>query len=163
LTSQGLEALDRAEYAQAERLLQSALREAEKRGRQSIQVAASLNNLAVLYEARNELARAEGLYRQTLAIQEKLLGPTHPAVALGLGTLAALHWRRGQAAQAESLYRRALAAQERALGSMHPRLATTLDQLATVLRQTGRESEAAGLEARAQGIRTRYADDGSDP
>jgi tetratricopeptide (TPR) repeat protein len=163
LTSEGTQALERGEYARAEQLLLSALGEAEGSGRRDIRLAASLNNLAVLYEARNELGRAEGLYRQALAIQEQLLGPTHPAVALGLGTLAELQRRRGQYAQAEPLFRRALAAQEQALGSMHPSLARTLDRLAALLRQTGREGEAAGLEARAQDIRARYTEDGSGP
>jgi tetratricopeptide (TPR) repeat protein len=156
LTSEGQSALERGEYARAEQLLLAALHEADESGRGTIRQAASLNNLAVLYEARNELARAEVLYRQALAIQEQLLGPTHPAFALGLGTLADLERRRGQFAQAEPLFRRALAVQERALGPTHPTLARTLDRLAMLLRQTGRDAEAAELEARAQEIRARY-------
>ena len=156
LTSEGQSALERGEYARAEQLLLAALHEADESGPGTIRQAASLNNLAVLYEAQNELARAEGLYQRALSIQEQLLGPTHPAFALGLATLADVERRRGQFVQAELRFRRALAAQERGLGTMHPALARTLDRLATLLRQTGRDAEAASLEGRAQEIRARY-------
>jgi tetratricopeptide (TPR) repeat protein len=158
LTSEGQSALERGEYARAEQLLLSALQEAEESGRATIRLAASLKNLGVLYETWNELERAGELYRRALAIQEQLLGPTHPAFALSLATLADLERRRGRFAQAEPLFRQAVAAQEQALGSMHPTLARTLERQATLLRQTGREVEAAGLEARAREIRARYAE-----
>ena len=41
-------------------------------------VAASLNNLAVLYESQGRYAEAEPLYKKSLAIVEKALGPEHP-------------------------------------------------------------------------------------
>ena len=40
--------------------------------------AASLNNLAALYYAMGDYAKAEPLYRRALAIYEKALGPEHP-------------------------------------------------------------------------------------
>ena len=44
-------------------------------------VAATLNNLAVVYTAQGRYADAEGLYKRALAIKEKALGADHPAVA----------------------------------------------------------------------------------
>jgi len=41
-------------------------------------VAASLNNLAVLYRAQGRNNDAEPLLRRALAIREKILGPTPP-------------------------------------------------------------------------------------
>ena len=41
-------------------------------------MATSLNNLAVLYEDMGRYAEAEPLYRRSLEIREKRLGPTTP-------------------------------------------------------------------------------------
>ncbi len=43
--------------------------------------AGSLNNLAVLYRAMGDYAKAEPLYRRALAIREKALGKEHPDTA----------------------------------------------------------------------------------
>jgi tetratricopeptide (TPR) repeat protein len=53
-------------------------------------VAASLKNLAELYEAQGHYADAEPLYKRSLAIREKALGPDHPDVATALNNLAGL-------------------------------------------------------------------------
>src|SRR5262245_41889069 len=41
-------------------------------------VAATLNNLAIVYYSKEELDKAESLYQRTLKIREKVLGPDHP-------------------------------------------------------------------------------------
>ena len=48
--------------------------------RQHPEVAKTLNNLAVVYR-QGKYADAEGLYKRALAIKEKALGASHPAVA----------------------------------------------------------------------------------
>ncbi len=53
-------------------------------------VAIFMNNLAELYRALGDYAKAEPLYKRSLAIYEKVLGPEHPQEALGLNNLAAL-------------------------------------------------------------------------
>jgi hypothetical protein len=70
-------------------------------------VVSLLNNLGGLFSAQGRLAEAEPLYRRSLAIREKVLGPEHPDVATALNNLAFLalkqrdwgeaaeHWRRG--------------------------------------------------------------------
>jgi tetratricopeptide (TPR) repeat protein len=57
-------------------------------------VAASLNNLAELYRAQGQYAQAEPLYKRSLAIVEKALGPDHPNVATSLNNLALLYKTR---------------------------------------------------------------------
>ena len=79
-------------------------------------VAASLNNLAGLYDAQGRYAEAEPLYERALAIWEKALGPEHPDVATSLNNLAELYRDQGRYAEAEPLYERALAIREKALG-----------------------------------------------
>ena len=53
-------------------------------------VATSLDNLAVLYDAQGKYAEAEPLHQRSLAIWEKALGPEHPDVAQSLENYAGL-------------------------------------------------------------------------
>ena len=69
----------------------------------------SLNNLAALYDKQGRYADAEPLYKRSLAIQEKALGPDHPDVATSLNNLAVLYQEQGRYADAEPLYKRSLA------------------------------------------------------
>lgn len=56
----------------------------------NIQVAATLNNLAVLYGKRGKYKDAEPLCKRALEIREKVLGKDHPDVAKQLNNLALL-------------------------------------------------------------------------
>ncbi len=98
-------------------------------------------------------AQAEPLYKRSLAIWEKALGPEHPHVAASLGNLAGLYQAQGKYAKAEPLYKRSLAIDEKALGPEHPYVAQSLENYADLLRETGRGAEAAKMEARAKAIR----------
>jgi tetratricopeptide (TPR) repeat protein len=79
-------------------------------------VAASLNNLAELYQAQGRYAEDEPLYKRSLAIKEKAFGPDHPDVALSLNNLAELYRAQGRYAEAEPLYKRSLAIWEKSQG-----------------------------------------------
>ncbi len=68
-----------------------------------------LNNLALLYKAQGRYAEAEPLYKRSLAIDEKALGPEHPAVATSLENYAALLRKTGRGAEAENKEARAKA------------------------------------------------------
>jgi tetratricopeptide (TPR) repeat protein len=70
-------------------------------------VAASLNNLGLLYRTEGHYAQAEPLYKRPLTITEKALGPNHPAVATGLENLAVLYRATKRDAQALELEKRA--------------------------------------------------------
>jgi Tetratricopeptide repeat len=59
-------------------------------------VANSLNSLAVLLGATNQLAEAEPLYRRALAICEASLGPDHPNTVTVRGNLAGLEAALGK-------------------------------------------------------------------
>src|SRR6266849_196525 len=81
----------RGEYSSAITLYKRAIESQKKAlGPEDVEVAASLNNLAVLYQDESLYTEAEPLYRDSLAIWAK-----HPGegiqVALCLNNLAALH------------------------------------------------------------------------
>ena len=105
----GTKAYQQGRYAESEKLLLFALKEAEKFGEQDPRLATSLNNLAALYQAQGKYAEAEPLSRRALAIWEKVLGPDHPNVATALGNYAKLLRKTNRKAEAAKLEARAQA------------------------------------------------------
>ena len=66
----------------------------------------SLNNLAELFRTQGRYSEAEPLYKRSLAIREKALGPVHPSVGTSLNNLAALAYHQNDWAVAVSYLRR---------------------------------------------------------
>lgn len=115
---------------------------------QSMNVTA-LNDEALSLESKGDLAAAELLFRQAVAIAEKSLGPNHPDTAGSLNNLASLLESKGDYAAAEPLYGRALAIVETTLGPGDPRTAAALDNLAGLLEAEGNYAAAEPLYRRA--------------
>ena len=84
----GDQAYQQGNYTEAEKQLVAAVKEAEGLGPQDPRLATSLNNLGLVYDAQGRYAEAEPLYKRSLAIWEKALGPEHPDVAMSLGEAA---------------------------------------------------------------------------
>ena len=101
------QAYQQAEYAEAEKQLEAALKEAEAFGLDDVRLATSLNNLAALYHAQGKYAEAEPLYQRALAIWEKALGPDHPNVAVSLENYASLLCNTNRDAEAAQIEARA--------------------------------------------------------
>ena len=70
-------------------------------------VAISLNNLAGLYQHQGNYAKAEPLYKRSLAIFETALGHDHLNVATSLENLAGLYRATQRTVEAEVLEQRA--------------------------------------------------------
>jgi hypothetical protein len=68
-----------------------------------------LSNLARVYQLQGRYNEAEPLYRRTLAINEKILGPNHPRLALSLNSYADLLRKTGRKREAARLEKRARA------------------------------------------------------
>ncbi|CAN0535323.1 unnamed protein product, partial [Laminaria digitata] len=90
--------------------------------------------------AQGNYAEAGPLYKRSLAIDEKALGPEHPNVATSLNNLAGLFETQGNYAEAGPLYKRSLAIDEKALGPEHPSVARSLNNLAVLFRAQVRTS-----------------------
>jgi|KBSSwiStaDraftv2_1062776.scaffolds.fasta_scaffold05334_2 CHAT domain-containing protein/tetratricopeptide (TPR) repeat protein len=109
-----------------------------------------LRNEAGFHQERGELAEAERLYRQALAVDEKKRGADDPGIVRSLSSLADFYRRRGQLAEAEALMKRALAIREKSNGSMENiATAQALGELAEVYLAQGRHNEAEPLLKRA--------------
>jgi tetratricopeptide (TPR) repeat protein len=141
-------------YAVAEKPLRRSLIINEKiLGPDHPHVAASLNNLALLYKVQGKYAEAEPLYKRSLAIKEKALGPDHPHVATSLNNLAGLYYAQGKYEEVELLYKRSMAIFEKVLGPDHPDVAASLNNLAGLYDAQGKYAEAEPLYKRSLAIR----------
>ncbi len=147
----GHEAYERGDYAEAERQWTVALELAQDFEPQDGRRDGSRNDLAMLYRAQARYAEAEALYKRSLTIWEKALGPEDPTVAQRLNKLAELYGDQGKYAEAEQLVTRALRIDE-AQGPEHPHVATGLNNLAELYRAQGRYVDAEPLYKRAVAI-----------
>lgn len=94
----------------------------------------SLRNPGPFYYHRGQLDLAEPLYRKSLEMREKILGPEHPDVAHSLNRLAGLLRKRHKDSQAVPLLKRSLAMYEKALGPASLESAATRTNLAALYR-----------------------------
>ena len=70
--------------------------------------------------SKGKVDQAEPLFRRSLAIHEKALGPDHPDTAAALNNLAVLYDEQGKYGKAEPLYQRSLAILEENSWSRSP-------------------------------------------
>ncbi len=105
----GWKAYQEGRYAEAEKFLLAASKEAKHFGEQDPRLALSLTHLALLYQAQGKYAEAEPLYQRSLAIIEKALGPQHPNVATSLENYAVLLRKTERNVEADRLEKRARA------------------------------------------------------
>ncbi|XP_014392860.1 PREDICTED: kinesin light chain 3 [Myotis brandtii] len=137
---------DQNKYKEATDLLHDALQIREQTlGPEHPAVAATLNNLAVLYGKRGRYREAEPLCQRALEIREKVLGADHPDVAKQLNNLALLCQNQGKFEEVERHYARALSIYE-ALGGPHdPNVAKTKNNLASAYLKQNKYQQAEEL------------------
>ncbi len=87
-------------YDEAVLVARRALALAERKGKDSLEVAAALETLASVYEAQNKYAEAEPLLRRSLAIRQK--APGAPGVATTRERLAVAYEKQGKAEAAQA-------------------------------------------------------------
>ncbi len=121
----------------------------KNQGSEHPDTARSLNNLAVLYQAKGDYDSAEPLYKRALSIREKVLGKAHPDTATSLNNLAYFYNAKGDYDSAEPLYKRALEITEKVLGQAHPDTARSLNNLALLHKAKGDYDSAEPLYKRA--------------
>jgi tetratricopeptide (TPR) repeat protein len=125
--------------------------------------AAAVNDLGLLLRDQGEYDESERLLRESLAMEQRLVGDKHPAMALALNNLALVLWRKGDLKEAESTYRQALAMQRELLGEVHPDVANTLNNLAFVLYDSGDARGALQTEGESLAIyRKLFSEDNPD-
>lgn len=128
----------------------TALRELRKaHGPVHPEVAAALNNLAMLCHCKGERARPEKLYLRALRMKEHLFGADHPEVALTANNLGLFYKRQGRLREACQSYERALRIFERSFGPADENVAAVLENLAHVWQALAEQAQqrAARIES----------------
>ncbi|MGH2415019.1 MAG: tetratricopeptide repeat protein, partial [Microcystaceae cyanobacterium] len=108
-------------YAMAQPLYKQCVSVVEFRlGKEHLDYAISLNNLANIHEILGDYKKAETLYEQALELIKKVLGEEHPDYATSLSSLANIYYSQGRYEEAEPLWKQALELIKRVLGEEHP-------------------------------------------
>jgi tetratricopeptide (TPR) repeat protein len=121
LSMHAQEAVDRADYYEAQALFQQALTIFERTlGPEDLRIVGLLSNLANASRARGDLGRAELLYRRLTYLMEQAFGPSHVLVGEALASEAEVVAGQEHYGQAKGLYERALSIYEAKLGTDDP-------------------------------------------
>ena len=125
--------------------------------------ASDLNERAIKLGNAGRYSEAEPLYKQSLAIREKVLGPNHPDVAATLNGLAELYRALGRYTDAEPLYKRSLAIREKSLGPDRSEVAESLNNLGLLYDAQARYADAEPLFKRSLVVKEKvFGPDHSD-
>ncbi len=130
LMTQGEDALRKGDMKTAEPLLDKALVEAEKIGKDDRRVASTLNDLAVVASSKKDFAKAVEYSKRSLAIEDKLYGGEHVDVAYDLNNTGAFLDANKQHEEATPILERALKMRKKLLGEKDSLTAVTSINLA---------------------------------
>jgi serine/threonine-protein kinase len=130
--------------AAAEPLVSEALQLQRQNGdTETIDYAKGLTNQAAILHSKGELEQAESIYRQALALKQRIHAPPRD-IAVSLNDLGILAQARGNFSAAETYYKDSLAIRRKLAGGLlDPDVALCLNNLATVLQDRG---DLAGAE-----------------
>jgi CHAT domain-containing protein len=118
-----------------------------------LEVARTLNDLAISLSDSGKPTEAEPLFRQALAIRLKVLGEDHLHTAQSYVNEAANLAVQGKHAEAEPLFRLALAIHQKVLGEDHLDTAQSYHNVASILTSQDKHAEAEMLDRHALAIR----------
>ncbi len=93
-------------------------------------------------QIKGQYAEAEAMFRQTLQLQETVLGKEHPDTLGSMNNLALSLRNQGKYIEAEAIHRQTLQLQETVLGKDHPDTLRSIYNLAILLNQQGKYIEA---------------------
>jgi tetratricopeptide (TPR) repeat protein len=137
----------------AEKLLEEAVKEGERLGRDDPRLGLSLAQLAWLRMQEKKPAEAAELAGRALTLFDKPSDRDTPEEARALNVLARLAQEQKKNAEAEALYKRALAVEEKVSGREHAGVAQLLSNLGVLYQSQGRYEEAESAFQRALAIR----------
>jgi serine/threonine protein kinase/tetratricopeptide (TPR) repeat protein len=141
-------------YDKAIELVQAGLEIRERQpGQDSLEVAASLDNLGELKLDKGDFPAAEELIQKGYEIRRKILGAENIDVAESLNNLGSLSYSEGEWVKSENLFREALDIQRKVLGGEHLSVADSLNNLAMALKEQDKYAEAMPLYEEALSIR----------
>lgn len=154
ITNKGIVLKELGQASEAESLLLRSLREREAVvGESTLELGATLNALATLYEDQGRFRDALVLEQRALALAEKFLPPSHPQIAGTLQNMGSIEESQGRLDAAEQFYRRSAKMLEGTPAAKHPNRASVLDHIAHLVLLKGAIDEAADLYRQSADIR----------
>jgi len=120
---------------------------------QGISEAIKLDKQGFSLWSEGKFQEAVPLFKRSLALCEKALGPQHPDTADSLNNLGSAYKNIGDYDKALPLYERALAIWEKSIGPKHPFTADILNDLGFFYDSIGNQDKALQLYERALAIR----------
>jgi hypothetical protein len=96
---------------------------------------------------------AEQMHRQTLGLNETILGKDHPSTLASMNNLGSVPRDQGKCEQAEEMHRQGLRLRETVLGKEHADPLMSVSNLAGVLEDQGRYEQAEQMHRQALGVR----------
>jgi len=115
-------------------------------------LAEALNDMGLVLYEKGDMDEAEKFYRESLAMNRRLLGDKHPEIANGLENVAMTVQDKGDLAGAEKLYLQSLDMRRELLGPEHPKVGRTLLNLASLQYDRGETSQALANMREVLGI-----------
>lgn len=111
-------------------------------GRENANVAASLNNLAYVYQLQGRYDEAIKFRLICIDINRKVFGNEHTRIATDLNNLANVYHSQGKYDEAIEKFEETLKIDEKTIGKEHSAYATGLNNLAGVYKSQGKYDEA---------------------
>ncbi|MCY7281424.1 MAG: toll/interleukin-1 receptor domain-containing protein, partial [Sphingomonas bacterium] len=140
-------------YADADRLIQQALRIDQRRdGANSVSVARGLEAAGLTNQFAGKYALASAQYKRALAIRTRAQGQLHPKVSEDLNELGTIAYMQNDPGSAEQYWKQSLSRDQQVLGPAHPDLAATFNNLGRVLLEQRKYAEALPILRRSASI-----------
>ena len=121
-------------------------------GDDHLDVASSLDQLAIALRRQGKVDELDAMYREILTIQRKMLGDKHSDVVRSLHRLGSLLRTQGKPSEAEDLFRKALVIRRKLPVDADPSLEYSVTVFANSLAQQRKYSEAEALFREALAI-----------
>lgn len=150
LNSAAGKAYEQEQYAEAEKLYQDAIDDAESSGAEDWIFYRSLNGFGNVYRLTDRFAEAERLYHRSFSLREKALGPNHPEVASSLDSLALIYALQGRDSESDAAFERSQAIKRNNREAFSLSLATELTNEGDQCVDGGKYNEAASCYTRAR-------------
>jgi tetratricopeptide (TPR) repeat protein len=146
----GMNLKDLADYEEAKRILERALKIDEKvYGPYHPNVATDVNNIGGVLLDLGDHQEAKKYLERALKIDEKAYGPDHPNVARDVNNIGGVLKDLGDLKEARKYLERALKIDEKAYGPDHPNVARDVNNIGGVLKDLGDLQEARKCFERA--------------
>jgi tetratricopeptide (TPR) repeat protein len=139
----GLAKYNQGEYQEAIRFYEKSIEIYKKTlPLNHLNLAASYNNIGLVYDSMGEYSKALSYYEKALEISQKSLPPNHPSLASSYNNIGLVYKNMGEYSKALSSHEKALEIKQQSLPPNHPDLAGSYGNIGVVYDSMGGYSKA---------------------